>query len=223
MPTAHTVVSEAGYPRYFAEQLASRGLTVEFSDRFTPTFEGLPRTWAELREHVKLTGPPDLVLLQIGTHYSYRTVLGPGERRDRVRDRLSRALGQRVFVAYKLLGPVVRRLGRPYREYHGVDELDAFIELIREEWPQAQLVAIGLFPVMSDGTFDPAVQDRVSREMLSRARHLGVPILDMEPVLAPDPALYCANGAQLNTEGSRVAADALLDWWGLRQVGGAEA
>lgn len=216
MPASHTVVSEAGYPRYFADRLASRGLTVEFSDRFTETFDELPRTAAELHEHVKLTAPPDLVLLQVGTNYAYRTLLGEGGRRRRIRDWVGRSLGRRAFGGYRIVDPVVRRLGRPYLRYGGAERLDDFVALVRSEWPEAEIVAIGLFPVMSDGSFDPGLQRRVSQETLDRARRLGVETLETEGLLPPDPGLYCANGAQLSPKGSRLVADALYGWWSSR-------
>lgn len=210
MPLSHTAGSEAGYPRHLAEALLGQGITVEFSDVFSPTFEGLPRTTEELRVHVKLTGAPDLILLQLGTNYSFRTILGAGDRRTQLRDRLGRTLGRGAFLGYRLVNPVVRVAGRPWLAYQGVDPLEGFVHLLRQEWPDAELLALGLVPVLVDGSFGAAIQERVSRDVLTRAGALGIPVFPLEDVVPGDRAFYCANGAQLNEAGSRLVADALL-------------
>jgi hypothetical protein len=212
MPVSHTLASEAGYPRHLAELLSARGVRMEFSNIFVNALEHLPRTAEGLREHVKLTGAPDVVLVQVGTHYSYRTIVGVGLRRSIVRDWFGLALGRHIFTAYRVANPIFRRLGRTYMDYPGAARLGEFLELVGRECPGAQVVVVGLFPVLADGAFSPAIQSAVSRDLLDEAARVGVDGLDMEQIVPPTPEAYCANGAQLSDQGSRRVAEALLEW-----------
>jgi hypothetical protein len=212
MPVAHTLASQAGYPRHLGNLLAARGMLMEFSNIFVNALEYLPRTADGLREHVKLTGEPDVVLVQVGTHYSYRTILGVGLRRSIVRDMVGRALGRHVFAAYRMANPIFRHIGRHYLPYHGPARLREFLELVRRECPDAHVVVLGLFPPFADGAFSPTTQSAVSRELLEEAERVGVDTIDMEEVVPRTPAVYCSNGAQLNEQGSRLVAEAILGW-----------
>jgi hypothetical protein len=211
MPLAHTVASEAGFPRHLAELLADRGQRMEFSNIFTAELEALPKTPEAVRQHVKLTGPPDVVLVQIAANYSYRTILGFGRRRNIVRDRVGLALGRHVFLGYKVATPFFRRLGRHHLDTAGARVLARdFLKLVRAEWPDARLIVLGLFPVFTDGAWNPAVQNLLSDEIREEAEALGLEYMSMEGVVPQTQAAYCANGSMLSDEGSRAVAEALL-------------
>jgi hypothetical protein len=74
MEAAHGTHTPPGYPLVMAEQLAASGSGLEVGFGIFGWYEGLPQTEAALTQHLKLSGPPDLVVVQLGAIYGLRRV-----------------------------------------------------------------------------------------------------------------------------------------------------
>lgn len=221
MDGPHGLHTPIGYPRFLVERLNRAGLSVEFSNVFLLLFSELPRDGEQLRRHVKLTGDPDVVLLTVGGIHAYRSILPASRRLAELRDKVSRLMGPFVYVAYRPMHVLARRFGRLYRPYGGTEEMVAFAELVRREWPDARIVVAPALRAACEGVFDRALLDRIGDETAGRARELGLDVCEIRDALGTDMALRAANGVNPNTAGSRVIGEHLAEW--LEQAGVADA
>jgi hypothetical protein len=211
MPRSHTIFADVGYPKNLCELLGQAGIRMEFSNVFVLDLDALPQTPDQLRKHVHLSGSPDVVLVQVGMRYAYRTVFGAGDRLNLIRDRIGRGLGPIIFPAYRLVSPTTRRLGRCDLSYEGPQRLGDFGRLLTQEWPGARVIVVGLFPVLLDAAFCRRVQQHVSADLLAYAQSIGVETVPMDDVVPPRREMYCANGAQLSELGGAAVGQALAE------------
>jgi hypothetical protein len=207
MPLSHGVHTPPGYPRALAGQLAAQGYATEFSAVVAHQFEHLPRE-GELEMHLKLTGEPDVVLVQLGVLYSRWVVLPDTPETLRLRGRISRTLGRRVFLGYRLLLPLVWRFGGFNLPYEGTHELEGFLGLVRERWPAAHVIVLLPFERALGATEQKALVQRIRNDVGAVAARAGVEVIDPAPAVPADvPGLRCANGYNLNARGSALVGD----------------
>jgi hypothetical protein len=214
MPAAHSVHTEAGYPRLVAEAAAGRGKPIAFSDTFCLTFEDLPERADDVDTYYRLDQPPDLVLVHIGGIYGMQRVLPNGSRIDRIRHDLGVASERAIFQIYGwLLHPTLGAVGRPRYPYFGTARLDQFLSAARERWPDARQAVAGPHPVGVPGTFDPKVIARVNHEARIAASRAGAEYIDLVAAVAGlRRDAYCANGYNLAMAGHEAVAAVFDDW-----------
>lgn len=211
MEAAHGTHTPPGYPLVMADRLAQDGPGLEVGFGIYGWYEGLPRTQAGLIEHLKLSGPPELVVVQLGAIYGLRRVLSDNNGLDRLRGAVARALGPLAIPISRLTRPVGQRVGGNVRAYPGTAPLETFLALARTTWPQARIVLMAPFPRHIAIPRVRAIETRVHAEQLAAARRAGIEFLDMGPsLLAARERTTGANGYNLNAAGSRIVADALL-------------
>jgi hypothetical protein len=211
MEAAHGTHTPPGYPLVLAERLAAGGAGLEVGFGIFGSYEELPQTEQALTQHLKLTGPPDLVIVQLGAIYGLRRVLSDNNRLDKVRGAVARALGPLAIPVSRLTRPVGQRLGTTAHEYAGTVPLESFLALARETWPAARIVVMAPFPRRIASPKVRAIEARVRDEQLVAAQRAGVEFLDCAPALLAAPQrTTCANGYNLNAAGSRIVAEEVL-------------
>jgi hypothetical protein len=174
-------------------------------------YEGLPQTESGLTRHLKLTGAPDLVVIQLGAIYGLRRVLSDNNRLDKLRGAVARVLGPLAIPVSRMTRPLGQRVGTPAREYPGTEKLESFVALARETWPGARIVVMAPFPRHIASPKVRAMERRVHDEQLAAAQRAGVGFLDCAPaLLACTERTTGANGYNLNSTGSRIVAEELL-------------
>jgi hypothetical protein len=212
MPLAHGVHTPPGYPLVAAERLAAQGFATEFSTVVANQFEHLPSA-AELEVHLKLTGDPDVVIVQLGTLYS-RVIFFPDTPDTlRLRARIGRALGRRIFLGYRLMLPLLYRFGRFCVPYAGAGAGATFLAALRERWPHSRVAVLLPFPRVHGTPSQDEVLSRVRRDLAAVAAEAGVEVLDAAPLLPRDARhLRGANGYNLNAEGSALVGELVAGW-----------
>jgi hypothetical protein len=218
METSHDLYGPPGYPLVAAEQLVQEGVGIEFSHYFAVSFEVLPDIEKLLR-HTRLSGDPDIVLVQVGSAYTRRILLPDVRRVHQLRDDVGRRVGRWVFAFYKVLRPCLRLFGRHSAKYAGIDGLEAFVDTTRREWPHAAVVLVTPFrrsPGYPSG--EPiAAQIEADLQALAASRP-GVSVFDANDELGRDPALRCVTGYNLNGRGCELVGMKLAGWILAQQV-----
>jgi hypothetical protein len=211
MEAAHGTHTPPGYPAVMAERLADDGPGLEVGFGIYGWYEGLPQTEAKLVEHLKLSGPPELVVVQLGAIYGLRRVLSDNNRFDSVRGAVARALGPLAIPVSRMMRPVGQRVGSNVRAYQGTEPLESFLALARATWPDARIVLMAPFPRHIASPQVRATEARVHDEQLAAAQRAGVEFVDCAPaLLAARERTTGANGYNLNAAGSAIVADMLL-------------
>ena len=211
MEAAHGTHTPPGYPLLMAQQLAAQGGGLEVGFGIFGWYEALPLTEAALTEHLKLTGAPDLVIVQLGAIYGLRRVISDNNRLDTVRAAVARALGPLAIPVSRVIRPFGQRLGTPAREYPGTSRLESFLVLARETWPAERVVVMAPWPRHIASPKVRAMEQRVHDEQVAAAQTAGVEFVDLAPVLLACPERTTgANGYNLNATGSRLVAGELL-------------
>jgi hypothetical protein len=211
MEAAHGTHTPPGYPLVMAERLAADGSGLEVGFGIFGWYEGLPQTEEALTEHLKLTGPPDLVVVQLGAIYGLRRVLSDNNGLDKLRAAVARALGPLAIPVSRVVRPVGQRVGTAAREYPGTERLESFLALARATWPEARIVVMAPVPRHIASPKVRAIEARVHDEQVAAAERAGVEFVDCAPALLASPErTTCANGYNLNAAGSRIVAEELL-------------
>ena len=206
MDRSHGVHNTMGWPRVLAERTP-----LEFSAVFTTLFEWMPGR-DDLARHLRLSGDPDVVLVQLGAAYARRTVLPDTSRFLRVREDIGRRLGDRVFAGYRVVRPVTRVLGRERVPYPGPAGLERFLAAVREALagrpPRCDpAVPTGCTARPSQRAIEARVWDDI-RAVCARA---GVECLDVSDAAGHDPRLRCANGYNLSAAGAELVGARLAE------------
>jgi hypothetical protein len=211
MECSHDFRAPLGYPRVAAEALLEDGIDMEFSHYFAVLFHHLPDI-PLLRSRMKLTGDPDVIVVQLGASYARRVILPDVPTVMRVRCDIGRRLGPRVFSAYRPLRPVVRAVGRHAAPYPGVEPFERFLTAVGGEWPAARIVVMQPFLGVYPYPTQHAIRARTWAHVHAAADRCGVAELDFTDLLGNDPSLRCANGHNLNARGSEMIGRELADW-----------
>jgi hypothetical protein len=211
MEAAHGTHTPPGYPRVMAERLVARGAGLEVGFGIYGWYESLPQTESGLIRHLKLGGPPDLVVVQLGAIYGLRRVLSDNNRLDRLRGAVARVLGPLAIPVSRMTRPVGQRVGSSVREYPGTAALESFLALASGTWPDARIAVMAPFPRHIASPKVRAMETRVHDEQLVAAQRAGVEFVDCAPaLLAASERTTGANGYNLNAAGSRIVAGELL-------------
>ncbi|HET8673567.1 MAG TPA: hypothetical protein VFL87_08025, partial [Thermoleophilaceae bacterium] len=207
----HDFRAPLGFPAVAAERLLAAGIGMEFAHYFAVTFEHLPDV-ATLRRRVHLDGTPDVIVVQLGATYARRVILPDTPAIMRLRVDIARRLGRGTFAWYRVLRPIVRRVGRHKARYPGAAPLERFLNDVREEWPEADVVVLQPFERTHPYPSQLSISERTRRDLHDACRVAGLAELDLRAVLGTDPALRGANGYNLNARGSELVGEALARW-----------
>jgi hypothetical protein len=211
MEAAHGTHTPPGYPLVMAERLCAEGSGLEVGFGIFGWYERLPQTEGALTEHLKLSGAPQLVVVQLGAIYGLRRVISDNNALDRLRLAVARALGPLAIHVSQFTRPVGQRLGTPASPYPGTAQLESFLALARRTWPAARVVVMAPFPRRIASPKVRAMEARVHDDQLAAAPRAGVEFLDCAPALLACPRRTTgANGYNLNATGSRIVAEELL-------------
>ncbi len=211
MEAAHGTHTPPGYPLVMAERLAAEGSGLEVGFGIFGWYEGLPQTQPALTRHLKLTAPPDLVVIQLGAIYGLRRVLSDNNRLDKARGAAARVLGPLAIPVSRMTRPLGQRVGTPVRDYPGTAELESFLALARETWPGARIAVMAPFPRHIASPKVRAMETLVHDDQVAAAQRAGVVFVDCAPaLLACSERTTGANGYNLNATGSRIVAEELL-------------
>ena len=211
METSHDPKAPLGFPAVTAERLLEHGTGMEFFHYFAVNYDQLP-SMERLRRVMKLSGDPDVILVQLGATHGRRLIVPDTRRVMNFRYDLARRSGRLVFPWYKLLWPWVRLAGRHNSPYEGPQKLERTLAALREEWPDAQVVLMESFPRAFIYPTAVPIMARVEADARDTADRCGVERIDFSDVLGKDPSLRCAPGYNLNGRGSQLVGERLADW-----------
>jgi hypothetical protein len=212
MDRSHSISAPVGWPAVLADRLAARGTALEASLVFVGGYEGLPAGEA-LTQHLRLSGDPDVVVVQNGAIYTRRILIPDAPWSLRLRDDVGRRLGRFVFAGYRLARPLVRLAGRPSVEYHGAAHLERFLGDVRRRWPEARVVMIPPHRRLIARAEQRRLEVRLIADARLAAERTGVDFLDVSEALPRSrPELRCANGWNYSSAGSELVAERFLGW-----------
>lgn len=211
MENGHDFRAPLGYPVVAAERLLEHGVGMEFSRWFALRFEDLPPL-KTLTPHMKLSGPPDIVLLQVGAAYFRRVITIEGPITALIRDELSRRFGRGCYASYAILRPLTRAFGHRKNDYHGTEALERFLVEARTAWPDATFALIFPYRGQVKLRAHQRLADRLVPDMIAAARRTGTEIIRFHEQLGTDLSLRCANRYNLNARGSEVVGEELARW-----------
>jgi hypothetical protein len=212
MDGPHDLYGPPGYPKVAADLLLQDGIGIEFSHYFAVRFEHLPEI-DTVRRHTRLSGQPDVVLVQIGSAYT-RKILLPDQRRvHQLRDEAGRRAGSLVRHFYRVLRPCLRAFGRHSARYAGTGQLERFLDDARQAWPAAEIVLVTPFRRSPGYAAGEPIATRLEDDLhaLARSRR-GVSVFDCDDVLGRDPGLRCVTGYNLNGRGCELVGEKLAAW-----------
>jgi hypothetical protein len=199
MAQSHGVHTDPGYPRFMAEALAEDGVGMEFSSWVVHELKWLPRH-EDLDAHLRLTGDPDVVIVQLGAMHTRLIMLPDSPEMLRLRARVARAFGRHVFAVHRPLPWIRAAFGRFSHPYEGPEPIAPFLGALRERWPRARVVVVLPWLRMIAARRQHAMLDRVRADWRAAAEAAGVEWIDVEPDAHPD---RCVNGYNLGPEASR--------------------
>jgi hypothetical protein len=212
MDASHDLYGPPGYPKVAADRLLEDGIGIEFSHYFSVRFEHLPDLDA-LRRHTRLSGEPDIVLVQVGSAYTRRILLPDTKRIHQLRDDVGRRAGSLVRPFYRVLRPCLRLFGRHSAEYKGADSLEAFVDEVKRAWPETEVVLVAPFRRSPGYAAGEPIAARVEADLHALASSKpGVSVLDCDDVLGRDPGLRCVTGYNLNGRGCELVGEKLAGW-----------
>jgi hypothetical protein len=213
MPLSHGIHTGPGYPRVLAERLEAAGLGMEFSSMMVSRFEDLPQTPEALTRFLTLSGDPDVVLVHTGAQYLTLQVLPATHSILRMREDVGRAMGRHVFTGYRLVvRPLQRAAGRFLIPYRGADALGTHLRAAQERWPEARVAVMPPFE-RSVARRQMRLWGCVREDAAAQAAAAGVAFLDTTPLVPGRRRdLRCANGTNLNAEGTEIVGGWLADW-----------
>lgn len=199
MARSHGVHTDPGYPKAMAEVLAESGVGMEFSSWVVSEIEWLPAA-EYLDVYLRLTGEPDIVLIQLGSIHSRLAIFPDTPELLRLRERLGRKLGRHIFAAQRVHQPFRVAFGRFRHPYPGIERYATFVADVRDRWPQARVVVLLPWQRTVTCKRQRAMAERVRADERAAAEAAGVEVLDLAEDALPD---RCANGYNLGPESSR--------------------
>jgi hypothetical protein len=199
MPRSHGTHTPPGWPLAMADALAEDGTTLEFSSWVVHELQWLPR-YEDLDVHLRLTGDPDVVVVQLGATHTRLIVLPDSPELLRLRARIARRLGRHVFVAHRPVEWMLAAFGRFSHPYPGAEPLGPFLAAVRERWPQARVVVLLPWHRTVAARRQREMIDRIRAEERTVAEAAGVEVIDLAEDALPD---RCVNGYNLGPESSR--------------------
>jgi hypothetical protein len=211
MDLSHDFRAPVGYPAVAAERLGEQGIGFGFNHYFAVLFEHLPDREHLLR-HSKVQHDPDVVLIHLGGTYHRKLTLGTGKRMLQLRQDFGKRLGRKSFFYQRAIHPVVRVFGRYRVPYSGTAHLERFIDMVRAEWPHADVLVVHPYRQIYRHPKQGRISQRVDDDIDSLAERIGVHTINFNELLGTDPSLRSANGFNLNTRGSQLVGEAFAGW-----------
>jgi hypothetical protein len=211
MERSHDFRAPVGYPAVAAEQLGERGIGFGFNHYFAVLFEHLPNMEL-LRKHSKVQDDPNVVLIHLGGTYHRKLTLGTGKRMQQLRHDCGKRLGRKAFLYHRAIHPVVRVFGRYQAPYQGTADLERFIEMVRSQWPQAEILIAHPYRQIFRHPRQLKISQRVDDDIDALAERMGVHAINFNEALGRDPALRGAAGYNLNSRGSQVVGGMFAGW-----------
>jgi hypothetical protein len=217
MDFAHDTHAAPGYPLAAADALRNHGIGVEFAHYFAVNLDYLPDRETLIRR-VKLSGPPDLITVQMGGNYTRWIVIPDTGRTMQLRVELGRRLGKLAFPGYRAMNPGLAAFGRPAARYTGIERYEDFLRMLRDIWPAADQVLVPPFPRSFENRRQRPIAERVDADVRALAKRMGAGLVDAPKLLGRDPALRGATGYNLNGRGSKLVGQQLARVVLARQV-----
>jgi hypothetical protein len=211
METSHDPKAPPGFPAVAAERLLQAGVGMEFFHYFAINYDYLP-TIERLERVMKLSGDPDVILVQLGATYARRVVVKDTPRVMQFRYEVSRRAGRLVFPWYRVLRPWVQRVGRHDARYPGPAQLERTLTELQATWPSAEVVLMEIFPRSAIYPTSVPIVAQVDADARAVGERCGVTLLDFADVLGKDPAYRCVAGYNLNGRGSELVGEKLAGW-----------
>lgn len=208
MDFAHDTQAPPGYPLTAAEELLRVGIGVEFGHYFAVNFSELPDRETLLRR-VKLSGPPDLITLQMGGNYTRWIVIPDSVRTMQLRVELGRRAGRLAFPCYRAMNPGLALFGRPAARYPGIEPYENFLLMLRDIWPSADLVVVPPFLRCFENRRQRPINERVTADISALAERVGAAYVDAPALVGRDRSLRGATGYNLNGEGAEIVGQEL--------------
>ena len=199
MPRSHGIHTRPGWPLAMAEAFAEDGAGLEFSSWVVHELQWLPR-YEDLDVHLRLTGDPDVVVVQLGAMHTRLIVVPDSPEMLRLRSRIGRRLGRHVFAAHRPVQATLALFGRFSHPYQGAEPLGPFLAAARERWPQARIVVLLPWYRHVAAARQREVLDRIRADERAIAEAAGVEVIDVAQDALPD---RCVNGYNLGPESSR--------------------
>jgi hypothetical protein len=203
-----------GWPQVAGETLiAQHGVGLEVSVVTVAGVGQLPGTEVDLVHYLRLTGPPDVLLLQTGAAHYTRRLFPSTEQWDRYRNRSARILGRHALTVKRLKDPVVKRFRPNILPYPGPATYAPFFAAARSAFPDAALAAIPVYPRLRHYHGDRETERMLHADLRAACVQAGVEVLDLAPLLEPHgQSARCLNRLNLNTLGTRIAGEHLAAW-----------
>jgi hypothetical protein len=211
METSHDPKAPLGFPAVAADRLLERGVGMELFHYFAINYNSLPSI-DRLERISKLSGDPDVILVQLGATYGRRVVVADVPRVMQLRYEIARRAGRLVFPWYRLLRPWVRVFGHHASTYPGPDQLERFLNAVQERWPSAEVALLVTFPRSAIYPTAVPIMARVEQDARDTGERCGVTVLEFEDVLGKDRKLRCVAGYNLNGRGSERVGEKLAGW-----------
>jgi hypothetical protein len=211
METSHDPKAPLGFPAVTSERLLQDGVGMEFFHYFAINYQKLPSI-ERLERVMRLSGDPDVILLQLGATYGRRVIVPDVRRTMQFRYELARRAGRLVFPWYRVLRPWVRMFGRHASPYPGPEQLERMLRDLKERWPAAEVVLFVTFPRAYIYPTAVPIMAQVEADARAAAERCDVTLLEFADVLGKDPKLRCAAGYNLNGRGSEVVGEKLADY-----------
>jgi hypothetical protein len=211
METSHDPKAPLGFPAVAADRLLEHGIGMELFHYFAINYDTLPSI-DRLERISKLSGDPDVILVQLGATYGRRVVVPDVRRTMQFRYEVSRRAGRLVFPWYKILRPFVRVFGHHNSEYLGPEKLERHLNALQQRWPDAEVALLVTFPRAYIYPTAVPIMARVEEDARATGERCGVTVLEFADVLGKDPKLRCVAGYNLNSAGSEVVGEKLAGW-----------
>ena len=209
MELSHDLYAPPGYPLAAAERLLEHGIGIEFSHYFSVRFEHLP-DMPTLRRRMRLTGEPDMIVIQVGAAYTRRILLPDTPRIHQLRDDLGRRAGRLVPLFYHVLRPCLRLFGRHSADYRGAADLERFVDSLRRAWPEAEIVLVAPFRRSPGYAAGEPIAAQVEADLYAIAvARPAVWVFDANDVLGRDPSLRCVTGYNLTARACELVGEKL--------------
>jgi hypothetical protein len=208
MDFAHDTQGPPGYPLTAAEILLTHGIGVEFGHYFAVNFDYLPDRETLIRR-VKLSGPPDVITVQMGGNYTRWIVIPDTDRMMQMRVEVGRRIGRLAFPGYRAMNPGLALFGRRAARYTGIEPYEDFLLMLGDIWPQADLVLLPPFLRCFENRRQRPINERVTEDIRDLAGRLGAGYVDTQALLGRDRSLRGATGYNVNGEGARLVGKEL--------------
>jgi hypothetical protein len=208
MDFAHDTQGPPGYPLTAAEILLTHGIGVEFGHYFAVNFDYLPDRETLIRR-VKLSGPPDLITVQMGGNYTRWIVIPDTDRMMQMRVEVGRRIGKLAFPGYRAMNPGLALFGRRAARYPGIEPYEDFLLMVGDIWPHADLVLLPPFLRCFENRRQRPINEHVTADIRDLAGRLGAGYVDTQALLGRDRSLRGATGYNVNGEGARLVGEEL--------------